>query len=78
MDDIERELTNEPVEETHNLEVPPTMMNSPSEKDQQPVSRFVGSGLPNVLVEVRYNKQVNQVERLHYKYLSKKRSFLVR
>ena len=38
----------------------------------------VGSGIPNVIKEIRYIKNNNKVDRLHFKFLSKKRGFLIR
>ena len=36
------------------------------------------SGLPNVIKEIKYIKGTTKVDQLHYKFLSKKRGFLVR
>lgn len=39
---------------------------------------LAGSGMPNVIKEVKYVQSLTKFDRLHYKFLSKKRAFLAR
>lgn len=62
-------------------------MNPLDEADQQTLGRTTEGnhhlaggiqGIPNVLTEVFYNKTVNKYDKLHFKWLSKKRGYLGR